>query len=441
MDTRWRHMARLIIGHTTSSSVNIWIRGSERYPFGFVRIRGSKKNQIKKIELEKRHGYTGVIRFTGLTEYSEYDVKASFSNKPNTKETEHVEFGHCSGGFRTFRQKTANSKISFILGSCNLHTLGYVYNSDTAYERIFAEAKKADADFMMHCGDQIYFDVPPVSFPTENNYRSKYLDAWGDSRPARKLLTQLPQYMILDDHEIVDNFSNDKKILGTFPIDAYKNAGIKVYREFQYIHSPRNHGNDSLHYSFSCGKNEFFVMDTRSERYVDREIIISDDQMSTFKRWIKRNATKNKFVVTSVPFVSENKLSDDKWNGFEKQREEIIEYLFKNKISKVVFLCGDQHSSLYASMSITDGNREITINELMSSPINQIQKTKFSSYHSSHTRKTPSGISYTSSIRKSDFYNKHSNAMVVTVQGRNVKYKIFRTKKSETALEEKQFTL
>ena len=36
----------------------------------------------------------------------------------------------------------------------------------------------------------------------------------------------------------------------------------------------------------------------------------------------------------------------DKWEGFREQRNEILEHIRKNKISKVVFLAGDVHASL-----------------------------------------------------------------------------------------------
>ena len=433
-------MARLIIGHTTNSSVNIWIRGSDRYPIGFVRVKGLGKNQTKNMALEERHGYTGVLRFTGLQAATEYTVKVTFSESPDSPERERVDFGHCTGRFRTFRKKTSNAKITFMLGSCNLHTLGYVNNGDRAYRRILEEAEKANADFMLHCGDQIYFDLQvPPRVPTDETYRACYRDAWGDSRPTRKLLTQMPHYMILDDHELVDNFANDSQWLGYIPARHYKDAGIKVYREFQYIHSPKNHGNDSLHYSFNCGKNEFFVLDTRSERYNESREIISKGQMSRFKRWLTTNANKNKFVITSVPFVAENRLSKDKWNGFIAQREEIIEHILKRKLKKLVFLCGDQHNSMYSTMTITDGSMEITVHELMSSPINQIQKSKRSDYLNRESKKTSTGVRYTSTIH--DFYNDHSNAMIVNVDQHTVQYQIFRTKRSTPAMGIQSFAL
>ena len=423
-------MARLIIGHTTSNSVNVWVRGSRKYPVGYAQIIGPNKNQTKYIELEERHGYTGAFKFTALKPNTEYEVIATFSHTTRSPKGERIEFGHCVGRVRTFRPKTSKAKMTFILGSCNLHTLGLFNNGDVAYRRINEEAVKADADFMIHCGDQIYFDIQiPPRYPTVEAYRRCYRDAWGDSRPARKLLTQLPHYMILDDHEIIDNFSNDIKVLGVFSAGGFKNAGIKAYREYQYIHSPRNHGNDSLHYSFNCGINEFFVLDTRSERHKERKEIISRGQMSRFKRWLTSKAKSNQFVVTSVPFVAENLKSKDKWNGFTEQRDEIIDHISKNKISKLTFLCGDQHNSMHSTMMIGDDNAQILVNEVMSSPINQIQKADRDDYDDNKSKTTSKGTKYKFQIKK--FYNEHSNAMVIKVEGGKLTYTIFRTKKKD----------
>lgn len=163
--------------------------------------------------------------------------------------------------------------------------------------------------------------------------------------------------------------------------------------------------------------------------------------MRRFKRWLTAHANDKKFVVTSVPFIAQPRTSKDKWSNYRKQREEIIDHLFTKDVRRLVFLCGDQHNSHYATLRVTDGVKTHNYHELMSSPVNQIQKSRFSDYVSPYTETADSGVSYTSRLLSENFYNEHSNAMTVTVDGDQVTWRIFRTKSRRAGMSEKTFTM
>ncbi|MEA3275271.1 MAG: alkaline phosphatase D family protein, partial [Pseudomonadota bacterium] len=106
----------------------------------------------------------------------------------------------------------------------------------------------------------------------------------------------------------------------------------------------------------------------------------------------------------------------------------VLGHIFKHGIEKVTFLTGDMHNSYHAEMTLKKGDKTIRINELMSSPLNQIQKTSPGRYRPERNKKSKGDkFSYSSAIKK--FYNDHSNAMLVTVDGNKVDYEIFRTRK------------
>jgi len=432
-------MARLIIGHTTHNATRIWVRGHERYPVAFVRLIGPSTNRTKRFTLEARHGYTGVVDFRQLKPRTAYSCSVMFGETLHDHPVEMVEFGHCSGKFTTFPRTQSNAPVTFLLGSCNLHTLGIIQSPDNAYKRLSRIAEDEHVNFMIHCGDQIYYDIPnPFKKPDIEEYRAKYLDAWGDSRPTRKFLTLLPHYMILDDHEMTDNFSNDMESSRVnVPPKVIRKISLKVYREFQHIHnihSSRHFGNQALYYNFNFGKYQFFVLDTRTERYNlntnHSTQMISDDQMSKFKQWLRKYHSSVKFVVTPVPFATEVARSDDKWNAthFSTQREEIMAFLLKRKISGVIFLTGDMHCSYHAKMEISDGNHTVTVHELMSSPINQLGKTSFSAFEPGRNHTAAQGFTYVTKLNRRDFYGEHSNSMLIKANNRTISYEIFRTK-------------
>lgn len=433
-------MSRLVIGHVTQRSATIWIRGSREHSYGFVEIDGPGGKKTKTVSLEDRHFFTGVATFTGLRANAEYACAVSFGSERRTPELLRVDFGHCRGRFRTFPAESRPRPMTFLFGSCNLHSLGpLVLPANPAFERLTEVAAGSDADFMIHCGDQIYYDVPDWwKAPSVDEYRDKYLDAWGDSRAARKFLTRLPQYMILDDHELVNNFSNDmdSRKYGAPPV-RIRDIALKVYREFVQIRQPDPFGNQALYYTFAHGRNRFFVLDVRSERWAYPDAgrsprMIGDSQMRALKLWLTKYATDPKFVVTSVPFVTDVK-TDDKWSAaaYRPQRDEIIDHLARHEIRGVTFLTGDMHNSYHATMDIGPAGEELRVHELMSSPINQIGKRTLDAYDQGNVHRTSTGTAYRSRIHR--FYDQHSNAMTVTVEGRKVSWTIFRTKRRQKA--------
>lgn len=429
-------MARLIIGHTTESSVRIWVRGDRRTPIAYLSVEGGGvSKQASRVTLEF-FGYTTIFDVEGLAPSTEYRCSVEFAASAETPPAARAEYGHCRGRFRTF-PAAGEKRATFLLGSCNLHSLGFVQNPDPVFASMLQVAEDESADFMIHCGDQIYYDIPQFGKePDLSEYREKYLDAWGDSRTTRKFLTRLPHYMILDDHELVNNFSNDmdSPLLGH---DArhIKDIGVRVYREFQHIHNPHPYGSQPLYYSFSFGAVQFFVLDTRTERYTgsgsEAPQIIDDEQMRTFLDWLKTHRKAVKFVVTSVPFAThiEND-KDGKWSSarFREDREKVLHHIVRHNIGKVTFLTGDMHNSYHAELQLKKADKVIRVNELMSSPLNQIQKTSRGRYRAERNKKSRVGkFTYSSEIR--DFYNEHSNAMLVKVDGNKVGYEVFRTRK------------
>ena len=433
-------MARLIIGHTTNKSVRIWVRGDRLNPAAFLHIENDDSGRNLKMLLEERFGYTGVFDIGSLEADTPYQCRVQFGRDLDEPEETRVDYGHTTGEFRTFPADSTKVDARFFLASCNLHSLGIWQNPDESFRTLLRLARSEKIDFMIHAGDQIYYDIPNfLKWPDFQEYREKYLDAWGDSRPTRKLLTRLPHYMMLDDHELVNNFANDMQSTrsGASPGDIKKH-GIRVYREFQHIHNPNAYGNQALYYNFTHGGIRFFCLDTRSERIEDEEnsvrtMMIDDIQMTHFKSWLSRYKNDVKFVITSVPFVGHVENNKDKWcaNAFRQQREEIIRHVLDRGITGLTFLTGDMHNSYHATLDVQSDNGSVMIHELMSSPINQTSKSSLGKYLRNHTIESQHGFSYTSDIKTSEFFNDHSNAMIIKARNRRIEYEVFRARNGE----------
>ena len=434
-------MPRLIIGGTSHNSARIWVRGDDMNPVAFLEYGtvGGTPRMAGPLRLVRDDGYTGVIELKGLRAATPYRCEVRFGHGEDEPAASRIAPGENRGRFRTAPAKDTPSDVAFLLVSCNLHHVGFLADPDPAYRTAARLIGDEDADFMIHCGDQIYADIQSEGelvheFDTLEYYTDKYMDAWNACKPARRVLTRLPHYMVLDDHEIADNYARDTE---SYPRRA--EVALAVYRRYQDSHNPQTYGAGAYHYAFDHGDKRFFTLDCRTQRLAGEGSaprMIGRDQMQAFKRWLKRHKDDAKFVVSCVPFVAEveGRAAEDKWCGekFRPQREEIIDHIAAESIGRLTFLTGDMHNSLHASMDIATADGTTTVHELMSSPINQLQFSPRSSYVEPGPRRTtPKGVGYRSSIH--EFYGDGSNLMVVRVRGDTLAFQIHPTKKNERA--------
>ena len=241
--------------------------------------------------------------------------------------------------------------------------------------------------FVLMVGDQIYADlfnkiIPFGRADTYREFRDRYLTAFA-SPNVRRLMQRLPTYMILDDHEIEDNWSQDrlrrsaKYQLFTIAVDAYLS--------YQWSHGPRTWGR-RLYYRFDCGGFPFFVLDTRTQRFVEgpkgdltRNNLLGrptlpgapPGQLKRLLDWLDEQQRERgnvpKFVVSSGVFAP-NPMSartamaenwpealeeSDGWPAFPATRAAILRRVVDAGIQNVVFLSGDIHCCNVAELFLT----------------------------------------------------------------------------------------
>jgi alkaline phosphatase D len=198
--------------------------------------------------------------------------------------------------------------------------------------------------------------------------------------------------MILDDHEIEDNWTQDRLT------DAGKsrlfNLAIGAYMSYQRSHGPRSWGR-RLFYRFDCGGYPFFVLDTRTQRFKEDEAGLADNHMLgrptidtdpehqgqlhrlldwlTEQQQVHRNTPK--FVISSTVFVPNamneritdgpsanpefrrlhsnetRRAESDSWPAYPETRQAILECIAtQTPVQNIVFLTGDIHCSNIARM-------------------------------------------------------------------------------------------
>lgn len=419
-------MGFLIVGHVSDTTASVWVRGASKNGGAKLRYRpkgGSWKTTT--VALEGHRGYASVVPLDGLTAATAYQCELSYSKGTPPPVN--------SGEFTT--APAAPRDVSFIHASCNYSKLKVLTSKDVdaAWTRIGQLIPATRADFMIHCGDQIYADLPGVPDPDLPYFQREYKSAW-ERRTTAKVLAALPHYMMLDDHEIFDNFANDAEYVGK-PAGPIRDLALEAYRQYQHLHNPQSFPPPALYYTFEFGGVHFFALDVRSERWRKKEPqIISVLQMAEFKRWLVAHAADPKFVITSVPFVAEVRDEDDKWcfERFAPQREEIIDLIAEKGIGRLCFLTGDMHCSYHAEMRVTDRAGVVTsVHELMSSPINQVPSGMHSFIDRPERTISVSGVRYlTLPLQVTEFYGQHSNVMSVSFvrAAQRVDWALYRTK-------------
>ena len=311
----------------------------------------------------------------------------------------------CQASFRTFPDagKQADS-LSFLLGSCRYPGLLWkIKEADRIFEpmkaHLFDKNGNPDARFTLMVGDQIYADtlnrfIPIGLADTYEEFQERYQTAFG-SRNMSALMKTAPSYMILDDHEIEDNWSQDR--LSDNAKHRIFNLAIGAYMSYQWSHGPRTHGR-LLYYDFVCAGYPFFVLDTRTQRFKDDQAGLEDNhllgrppidkasrgQLGCLLDWLsaqqKNRKNAPKFVVSSSVFApndmgernhegaipaidamtANRKRRDDSdsWPAYPNTRKSILEHIVKEGIQNVVFLTGDIHCGNIARINITAGGKD-----------------------------------------------------------------------------------
>jgi len=387
-----------IVGETTPSRVRIWgraeaqvVQGQPRRCFGCLHYRESGKSQWSRPQYFKMNpnfdltGLAILIRLKPETAY-EYEVGYFYSDvELEDAPTRQLNWRDASIGNFTTASDDDSKPRSLVIGSCRylLRTfLGDFFDDrgDKTFRSVLRQIDAGDkVDQLIMMGDQIYADDLNAFNPdkTINQFYKRYREAFSQ-KYIRSLMSQVPTYMTLDDHEIEDNWpskASDKDWKTLFPV------AIHSFLSYQLSHSPniRVRGRrlqgapQFLWYKYADGCTDVFVTDSRTERFPGEDgdwskmskgrEMISRDQMNAMKRWLRDGSGRVKIIVTSVPFFPDSASGEDrdKWSGFQEQREEILGHIERHQVKKVVFFSGDVHASFSAELLSPSGLKLISV--------------------------------------------------------------------------------
>ena len=378
-----------IVGYTTPAQTRILVRGAPSHKeavFAGIRHREAGTDAWSAgvfSQLSDQYDLSEVLVLDGLSADTPYEYQAGWFTAPHPDDTpQPFKHGALQWPSTVYRFKSASPTRHrthrYVVGSCRYLrlTLGSPARPEQG-DRIFAAIQALNAttplDGLLMVGDQVYVDdlnivAPDRDFPSISlKYRTAF------SQPhIRSLMAGTPTYMILDDHEIEDNWPARK---GSNDQVLYDNA-MRAYEIYQSCHGPAHtllptgHVSRKVNhywYSFADGDTDWFVLDCRTQR--SHTDMLDHEQETALLSWLTRSTASVKLIVSSVlVFPDLHRNGDDGWKAYAGQRQRILDTIRTRTIRNVLFVSGDIHGSLTCRLNHSQ-DPDCVIHSIVSSPL------------------------------------------------------------------------
>lgn len=296
MRPRRIHALRLgpIVGHTDESSTRIWVQVFDDPALYDLLVAGVGTVRFVSTENGAPEFHTAIATMRGLRSDRQYRYRVLRAGRAVPRS---------SGTFRTMPPPRSMTNLLFCAISCN------AMKTDGAWEDLARYVEEAKPQFLLMMGDQVYMDEDePNVF--ENHllspapirrraFAEQYRLNWS-REPVRRVLANVPTYMMWDDHDIRDGWGSaagdSPTLLAKYPrgapifeaMNTYFEDARDAYWHFQacrnptpadstdptlpnYIEAPPPHGQRrAMPFVFRCGRLVVLQIDSRGDRDVFR---------------------------------------------------------------------------------------------------------------------------------------------------------------------------
>lgn len=314
-----------MLGNVTHSDASFWVR---TYEEDEVEIKCFKADDLVNIissaksNSSKETDFTAVVNLNGLSENTEYVYKV-YINGNEVTSLNNLKFS-------TYPIHSRVVSIGFGGGA------GYTPQNEKIWKSIASHRLNA----MLLLGDNVYIDIPeePGPFHDYTYYRRQSQSDFAN------MISTTPIYSIWDDHDA----ATDDVWLGPY-VDkpTWKMPLLNVFK--RNWNNPRYGAEDkpACWFNFSISDVDFFMLDGRTYRtnpFKEEKTMLGPVQKAWLLNGLKNSKATFKIIVSPVPWSSEAKPgSNDTWNGFVNERQEIYQFLSDNDIQGVVLLSADRH--------------------------------------------------------------------------------------------------
>ena len=312
-----------MVGFLKHDSVVVWTRSNTSSNVSVL------LNSVKKVSgafetapvrVSSSDDYTARIKVTGLLPGTKYYYTTRIADLNNSSS---YVIGYW-GEFTTPPAPSQEGKLTFLAS-------GDVF--EHAQFGIFGAMMKHPANFYLSMGDMPYADTAT----SQAEYWKRHRDTRNQSTFI-DFMRKCPIEAMWDDHEVTNDW--DK----TTPANRVA-WGKRAF--FDYFPFPK--GTTEMYRTIKWGAGvEIWLLDCRAYRDANAVPSVPTKTMlgATQKAWLKSSLLAStatfKILCSSIP-VRWGKMGIDDWTGFVSEREEIFDFIVKNKVHNVVILSADSH--------------------------------------------------------------------------------------------------
>lgn len=319
-----------MLGSVGSSSVKVWVRTAGAASFE-VKVGNIKSKTVKTTEASD---FTGVATVEGLKAFTEYKYSILIDGREIKKDYFKFKTAPAAG-------QAAKFSITFGSGS------RYVPKNEGIWRTMTEQKPMA----YLGLGDNVYIDVPQYQNVQRLHYYRRML-----RQEYREMIASNGIYAVWDDHDLYADDSEGGYGLNTVP---HKMPNFKVFE--QNWNNPFNGLKPEApgtFFNFRLGDVEVIMTDGRFYRYGPNSSKKDKDKKPHTmlgphqKKWLletlKKSTAKFKVLASGTMWHADaDKGGFDSWAGpkspYQKERDEIFDFINKEKIDGVVLISGDRH--------------------------------------------------------------------------------------------------
>lgn len=331
-----------VCGEVTDNSALVWLRAA---PGNRAALHYGKDpalveySSTELVPVDPGADSTAIIPLDGLAPSTRYYYRAAVAGKMPGP----------IANFVTAPRPEDNAKVTFCFsGDCRDSYMPFMVMNAVHAQR---------PDFFMHLGDTIYADI---------NGKARVLpEFWAKYRRNRSdLATQgcfceTSVYVTWDDHEVDNDYG---------PGHPLAPIGRKAFLDYWPVRNPGGE-TQRIYRSFRWGRAaEILILDVRQYRNPARNTMLGGAQKQWLFDTLARSTATFKFIATPVPMAGGGR---DRWDGYSKERKDILTFIKNKKIHGVVFLSGDLHYAAITKIPNSGGLKDITAGPI-AAPVNRI---------------------------------------------------------------------
>lgn len=337
-------------GEATADSAIIWLRATPGSRFVIQYGKDPALAQFHATQaaaVREQSDFTAQTVLRGLEPNSIYYYRAQVAGK---------KLGPIAR-FKTAPRPNDLTRVTFCFSGDTRET----YKPFTVMDAVRAQ----QPDFFLHLGDTIYADRAGAA-RTLAEFWAKYRGNRDDAATQR-CFQEIGYYVVWDDHEVANDY---------LPGHPLAPIGRQAFLDYWPI---RNDGPEAqrIYRSYRWGRAlELFLLDTRQYRDPVKGTMLGRAQKDWLFDQLAASSALFKFVGTSVPMSGGGA---DRWDGYPKERSELLNYIREKKISGVIFLSADLHHAAITKIPNGYGLRDITAGPL-AAPLNRVTNSANSRY-------------------------------------------------------------